>query len=185
MDKHELLYWVGNGSLVTVSLALAVLDRLTSGVCHNSNHGGITMSNDDETLDLRTGDLVLLQYQGKSPDGHVFEFVDKAGTMDDTAGPDNSDSANSQQEPAVATGFPTTDPRVDKDPESVIQILERQRTVLDQAIAELRGTSPGNPDSVIPGKTADTTMIQSSKDGSPAVQPRRFRASDRKDAGRR
>ncbi|MGA9205226.1 MAG: hypothetical protein WBC56_10255 [Methanoregula sp.] len=31
MDKHELLYWVGNGSLVTVSLALAVLDRLTSG----------------------------------------------------------------------------------------------------------------------------------------------------------
>ena len=143
MDKHELLYWVGNGSLVTVSLALAVLDRLTSGVCHNSNHGGITMSNDDETLDLRTGDLVLLQYQGKSPDGHVFEFVDKAGTMDDAAGQDNSDSANSQQEPAVATGFPTTDPQVDKDPESVIQILERQRTVLDQAIAELRGTSPG------------------------------------------
>lgn len=142
------------------------------------------MSNGEETLDLRKGDLVLLHYQGNSPDGQMFQVIDRAGTLDDCDGPEESGPVNGQQElNAAAAGFSTTDPRVDKDPESVIQILERQRTVLDQAIAELRRTSPGNPDSVIPGKTADTTMIQSSKDGSAAGQPRRFRASDRKDAG--
>jgi len=143
------------------------------------------MSNGEKTLDLRKGDLVLLQYQGNSPEGQVFEFIDKAGTVDKAAGSDDSAPKNNQQEPAVATGAPTMDPRGDKDPESVIQILEQQRTVLDQAIAELRGTSPGNPDSVISGKTADTIMIQSSRDGSTAMQPSRSRASDRKDVGRR
>jgi len=104
------------------------------------------MANETKSVNLREGDLVLMNFAGLSEKGPVFEMLEKVGELTDEADtslPENSTSEHDTGEVVSSPKAGTQDtPKVESS-ESVIGVLEAQRDALDGLIRQMKQDAAG------------------------------------------
>ena len=144
------------------------------------------MTNQNEQVNLREGDLVLMNFAGIGENGPVFEFLEKVGAPDltdeaDTSAPQGSTSEHDTSRVASSSKLDTRDSAEGVSSQSLVDTLEAQRDVLNGVIQQLKQDTTGTRNEQSPG-TVGRIPMQHSKPGdssSSKAQPRKLSGRER------